>query len=73
MMDSTINCIRQKYLAVNQLLSFSEVAELGASVAVHFGKAIGRTDRKLCTLILHVFMPHNIHIERQPPSGPCQL
>ncbi|GBE82149.1 Phosphatidylinositol 4-kinase stt4 [Sparassis crispa] len=40
----------QKYLAVNQVLSVTDSSELGASMAVHFGKAIGPIDRKLTSL-----------------------
>ncbi|KZT09606.1 atypical/PIKK/PI4K protein kinase [Laetiporus sulphureus 93-53] len=40
----------QKYLAVNQVLSVSEVSELGASIASQYGKAIGPIDRKLTSL-----------------------
>ncbi|TFK42384.1 hypothetical protein BDQ12DRAFT_676115 [Crucibulum laeve] len=40
----------QKYLAVNQSTSGTESAELGASVAAHFGKAIGPVHRQLTSL-----------------------
>jgi phosphatidylinositol 4-kinase len=37
----------QKYLAVNQTLSATDTAELGASVAEQFGKAIASVERQL--------------------------
>ena len=38
----------QKYLATIQASSLTESSELGASVALHWAKAIGPIDRKLC-------------------------
>ncbi|OCH92135.1 atypical/PIKK/PI4K protein kinase [Obba rivulosa] len=40
----------QKYLAVNQVMSLTESSELGASVALQFGKAVGPINRKLASL-----------------------
>ncbi|PCH37888.1 atypical/PIKK/PI4K protein kinase [Wolfiporia cocos MD-104 SS10] len=40
----------QKYLATNQVLSVTDTSELGASIALQFGKAIGPIDRKLTSL-----------------------
>ncbi|KAI0934808.1 hypothetical protein AcW1_006214 [Taiwanofungus camphoratus] len=40
----------QKYLAVNQVLSVTDSSELGASIALQFGKSIGPIDRKLTSL-----------------------
>ncbi|KAH9843165.1 atypical/PIKK/PI4K protein kinase [Rhodofomes roseus] len=40
----------QKYLAVNQVLSATEASELGASVALQYGRAIGPIDRKLMSI-----------------------
>jgi phosphatidylinositol 4-kinase len=39
----------QKYLSVNQSLSGINSAELGASLAEQYGKAIGPVHRELCT------------------------
>lgn len=41
----------QKYLAVNQVLSATESSELGASLALQYGKAVGPIDRKLSTCL----------------------
>jgi phosphatidylinositol 4-kinase A len=41
--------LSQKYLAVNQSSSAADSAELGASVAEQFGKAIGPVQRQLST------------------------
>ncbi|EGO21128.1 hypothetical protein SERLADRAFT_452259 [Serpula lacrymans var. lacrymans S7.9] len=40
----------QKYLAINQSLSGADSAELGASIAEQFGKAIGPVQRQLTSL-----------------------
>lgn len=40
----------QKYLAVNQVLYVTDSSELGASIALEYGKAIGPIDRKLTSL-----------------------
>ncbi|KAH9930753.1 atypical/PIKK/PI4K protein kinase [Fomitopsis serialis] len=40
----------QKYLAVNQVMSATEASELGASVALQYGKAVGPIDRKLMSI-----------------------
>jgi len=44
--------IRQKYLAVNQSSAGVNSAELGASIAEQFGKAVGPVHRQLCEQIL---------------------
>ncbi|KAI0075272.1 hypothetical protein K474DRAFT_1676500 [Panus rudis PR-1116 ss-1] len=40
----------QKYLALNQVSSPSDSSDLGSSIALHFGKAIGPIDRKLSSV-----------------------
>ncbi|CCM00003.1 uncharacterized protein FIBRA_02028 [Fibroporia radiculosa] len=40
----------QKYLAVNQVFSVADSSELGASIALEYGKTIGPIDRKLTSL-----------------------
>ncbi|EMD38197.1 hypothetical protein CERSUDRAFT_113350 [Gelatoporia subvermispora B] len=40
----------QKYLAVNQVMSLTESSELGASLALQYGKAVGPINRKLASL-----------------------
>ncbi|EPS96826.1 hypothetical protein FOMPIDRAFT_1052946 [Fomitopsis schrenkii] len=40
----------QKYLAVNQALSATDSSELGASLALQYGKAVGPIDRKLMSI-----------------------
>ncbi|KAI0046132.1 atypical/PIKK/PI4K protein kinase [Auriscalpium vulgare] len=42
----------QKYLSVNQSLTPIDSVDLGASVAEHFGKAVGPVERKLYSLTL---------------------
>ncbi|KAI0782195.1 atypical/PIKK/PI4K protein kinase [Abortiporus biennis] len=44
----------QKYLAISQVTSTADSADLGPSVALHFGKAVGPIDRKLSSLMAMV-------------------
>lgn len=46
--------LSKKYLAVNQSLSPIDTVDLGASIAEHYGKAIGPVERKLCMYYLKV-------------------
>jgi phosphatidylinositol 4-kinase A len=49
--NTFIDCPLQKYLAVNQTLVGADTAELGASIAEQFGKAVGPVHRHLSKLI----------------------
>jgi phosphatidylinositol 4-kinase len=49
------NAISQKYLAVNQSLSWADTSELGASIAEQFGKMVGPVQRQLSR---HFFVSH---------------
>ncbi|KAG6880260.1 hypothetical protein C0992_001828 [Termitomyces sp. T32_za158] len=50
----------QKYLAVTQSSSGGHSSELGASVAEHFGKAIGPVERQLAPDKLNKLPPHSV-------------
>lgn len=48
---SPLKLLLQRYLAFSQVTSVEDASELGPSIALHFGKATGPIDRKLCALL----------------------
>jgi phosphatidylinositol 4-kinase A len=57
----------QKYLALGQPTSLTDVADLGASVAEEFGKAIGPSERQLSESLSQLVTGELISCQRHWP------